>query len=63
LKNNGFNTEKLFYAIVASDRRAKDDPNLTERVFDAIQKNGLKKAILKTENAIKYLNKFDPKKS
>jgi len=59
LKSNGFNTEKLFYAIVVADRRAKDDPNLKERVFDAIQKNGLKKAILPIENAVIYLNKFD----
>jgi len=59
LKSIGFNTEKLFYAIVVADRRARDDPNLKDNVSEAIMKNGLKKAILPIENAVIYLNKFD----
>ena len=59
LKSIGFNTEKLFYAIVVADRRAKSDPNLKENVSDVIKKNGLKKAILPIENAVIYLNKFN----
>ena len=59
LKNIGFNVEKLYYAIVVADRRAKDDPTLKERVFDAVQNNGLKNAIVPIENAVIYLNKFD----
>jgi len=59
LKSIGFDTEKLFYAIVVADRRARDDPSLKENVFEAVKKNGLKKAILPIENAIVYLNKFD----
>jgi len=59
LKSLGFDTEKLFYAIVVADRRARDDPNLKDNVFEAVMKNGLKKAILPIENAVVYLNKFD----
>ena len=59
LKNIGFNTEKLYYAIVVADRRARDDPKLKENVFNAIMKNGLKKTILPIENAVIYLKKFD----
>ena len=59
LKSIGFSTEKLFYAIVVADRRARDDPKLKDDVFDVVMKNGLKKAILPIENAVIYLNKFD----
>ncbi|MGD9130169.1 MAG: PD-(D/E)XK nuclease family protein [Candidatus Bathyarchaeota archaeon] len=59
LNNLGFNTEKLHYAIVVADRRARDDPNLKDNAVDAIIENGLKKAVLPIENAIVYLNEFD----
>jgi len=59
LKSIGFDTGKLFYAIVVADRRARDDPSLKERVFEAVMKNGLKEAILPIDNAVVYLNKFD----
>jgi hypothetical protein len=59
LKSLGFNTEKLHYAIVVADRRARNDSDLRDRVFDAVMKNGLSKAVLSVENAVVYLNKFD----
>ncbi len=59
LKSIGFETEKLFYAIVVADRRARDDPSLKDKAFEAVMKNGLKKAILSIDNAVIYLNKFD----
>ena len=59
LKSVGFDTQKLFYAIVVADRRARDDPNLKDNVLEAVMKNGLKKAILPIENAVIHLNKFD----
>ena len=59
LKSLGFGTEKLFYAIVVADRRARDDPNLKDNVFEAVMKNGLKKVIIPIDNAVIYLNKFD----
>jgi hypothetical protein len=63
LKSIGFDTKKLFYAIVVADRRAKDDLNLKDNVFEAVMKNGLKKAVLPIENAVVYLNKFDEKEA
>ena len=59
LKSIGFDTEKLFYVIVVADRIARDDANLKENVFEAVMKNGLKKAIIPIEKAVIYLNKFD----
>ena len=59
LKGIGFDTEKLFYAIVVADRRARDDPSLKDSVFEVVMKNGLRKAILPIKNAVIYLKKFD----
>ncbi len=59
LKSLGFDTEKLFYAIVVADRRARDDPNLKDNVFEAVMRNGLNETILSIENAVIYLTKFD----
>jgi len=60
LKSMGFDISKLFYAIVVADRRAKDDDQLKVRVVDIILKNRLKETVLTTENAVIYLNKFNP---
>jgi hypothetical protein len=59
LKSLGFDTEKLYYAIVVADRRARDDPDLRDRVFERITNNGFSNAVLPVENAVIYLNKFD----
>ncbi len=59
LKNLGFDTGKLFYAIVVADRRARNDLNLRDNVVEAVKKNGFKNAILPIENAVIYLNRFD----
>ncbi len=59
LKSLGFETEKLFYAIVVADRRARANPNLRDSVFNAVMKNGLNEAVLPVENAVIYLKKFD----
>jgi CRISPR/Cas system-associated exonuclease Cas4 (RecB family) len=60
LKNMGFDISKLFYAIVVADHRAKDDDQLKARVVDTILKNRPKDTVLTTENAVIYLNKFNP---
>ena len=59
LKNIGFDVGKLYYAIVVADRSSKYDPNLKQRVVEAITENGLKNSIIPIENAVIYLNKFD----
>ncbi len=59
LKSLGFDTGRLFYAIVVADRRVRDDPSLRDNVVEAVKKNGPKNAILPIENAVIYVNKFD----
>ena len=59
LRNMGFNTDRLFYAIVMADRMAKDIQKMKKEVIDAVVKNGPKEAVLKTENARIYVNKFN----
>jgi hypothetical protein len=59
LKNLGFNTEKLFYAIVVADRKSKQDPDLRDKVLDSVKNIGLKSAVIPIENAVIYLNRFD----
>ncbi len=59
LKNLGFDTQKLFYAIVVADRRAKYDPKLRDDALEIVKNNGQKKAILPIENAVVYINEFD----
>lgn len=59
LKSLGFDTGRLFYAIVVADRRVRDDPSLRDNVVEAVKKNGTENAILPIENAVIYVNKFD----
>ena len=59
LRNLGFNTKKLFYAIVVADRKLKCDPDLKDIVLDAIRNTELKNAVIPIEKAIIYLNKFE----
>ena len=40
-------------------RRAIEDPNLKDNVFNAVMKNGLKNAIFPIENVVIYITKFD----
>jgi len=59
LRNIGFDTDHLFYAIVMANPMVKDIQKMKERVIDAVVKNGPKEAVLKTENARIYVNKFN----
>ena len=63
LRNMGFDTEKLLYAIVLADPKAKDDKELRRRVYKATMKNGLEEAVLSVKNARIYVNKFDKSKA
>jgi len=58
LRNMGFETSRLFYAIVIVNPRAKDDEKLKHRVYQALLENGPKEAVLTTKNAKIYLNRF-----
>jgi len=59
LKNMGFDTDQLFYAIVIVNPEARDDETVKRRVVNTIMENRLEEAVLTTENARIYLNKFD----
>jgi len=63
LRNMGFDTEKLLYAIVLTDPKAKDDKELGTRVYEATIKNGIEGAVLSVKNARIYVNKFDASKA
>lgn len=63
LRNMGFDTTHLFYAIVIVDPMAKDAKKLKERVMDAVIKSGPKESVLKTQNATIYVNKFNQKEA
>lgn len=59
LRNMGFDTRHLFYAIVIAEPMVKDIKKLKESVIDVVVKNGPKEAVLKTEDARIYVNKFN----
>lgn len=59
LRNMGFDTSHLFYAIVIVDPKARDDKELKRKVVDAIIKNGPKEAMLAIENAKVDFRKFN----
>lgn len=59
LRQMGFDTNRLFYAIVMANPMTENAKELKERVMDAVIKNGPKEAVLTTKNARIYINKFN----
>lgn len=59
LRNMGFDTSNLLYAVVVADRRLKGDTKLTERVIESVSENEFKEAVIPIENAVIYLRKFN----
>lgn len=59
LSKMGFDTSRLFYAIVLVDPRSREDKHLKQRVIDAIIENGPKEALLKVENAAIHVHRFN----
>jgi len=59
LRNMGFDTSQLFYAVVIADPRTRHDKELKRKVIDAVVKNGPKEAILEIENAAVHFHKFN----
>jgi CRISPR/Cas system-associated exonuclease Cas4 (RecB family) len=59
LNNMGFDTSRLFYAVVVADITARADDLLREKVAEAIKDNGFKEAVLNLGNATVFLHKFD----
>jgi hypothetical protein len=59
LSKMGFDTSRLFYAIVLVEPKSREDKHLKQRVIDAIIENGPKEALLKVENAAIHVHKFN----
>jgi len=59
LTNMGFDTGRLLYAIVMVDPAARVDKKMRRQVFNSVIKNGLKEAVLETEGARIYINRFN----
>jgi CRISPR/Cas system-associated exonuclease Cas4 (RecB family) len=60
LENMGFDTSRLFYAIVVADPKTKGDPKLQRKAIDAIFKKGFEESILSTDDTIIHFCKFHP---
>ena len=59
LEKMGFDTSRLFYAIVVADPSARSDGTLKERVIQAIKEHGYKEAIIPMGTANVYLHKYE----
>lgn len=59
LRNMGFDTSRLFYAIVTADPEARHDIELKRRVVDAVVKNGPKENMLSVQNAEIHFHRFN----
>ena len=58
LENMGFDTSRLFYAIVVADPKIKGDPKLQRKAIDAIFKKGFEESILSTDDTVIHFCKF-----
>lgn len=58
LENMGFDTTRLFYAIVVADPKTKGDPELQRKAIDAIFKKGFEESILSIDDTIIHFCKF-----
>ena len=58
LEKLGFDTSRLFYAIVVADPITMGDPKLQRKAIDAIFKEGFEESILSTDDTLIHLCKF-----
>ena len=59
LDNMGFDTSRLFYAVVVADASARSDDSLREKVDEAVKENGFKDSVLELGNATVFFEKFN----
>lgn len=59
LENMGFDTSRLFYAVVVADLTARSDGSLKVNVTEAVKENGFEEAVLNLGNATVFLHRFD----
>jgi len=60
LENMGFDTSRLFYAIVVADPKTRGNPELQHKAIDAIFKKGFEESILSIDDTIIHFCKFYP---
>jgi len=58
LESMGFNTSRMFYAIVVANPLTRGNPELQTKAIDAIFKNGFEEGILSTDDTIIHFCKF-----
>jgi CRISPR/Cas system-associated exonuclease Cas4 (RecB family) len=58
LEDMGFDTSRLFYAIVVADPATRGNPGLQTKAIDAIFKKGFEESILSIDDAIIHFCKF-----
>lgn len=59
LRDMGFDTSRLFYAIVIADPETRHDKGLRKKVVKAVYENGPKETELNVQNTVIYLQKFN----
>ena len=59
LGNMGFDTSRLFYAIVVADPKTKGSRELRQKVVHTVIKNGAKEAVHSIDDATVYCNQFN----
>jgi CRISPR/Cas system-associated exonuclease Cas4 (RecB family) len=59
LENMGFDTSRLFYAIVVADPKTKGSRELRQNVVDTIIRNGPREAVHSINDAKIYYSKFN----
>jgi hypothetical protein len=60
LQNMGFDTSRLFYAIVVADPKTKGSKELRHNVIRTVVANRSRAALHSIDDAKIYVNKFDP---
>jgi CRISPR/Cas system-associated exonuclease Cas4 (RecB family) len=63
LENMGFDTGRLFYAIVVADPASRGNSELRKKIVKTVIENGPKEATISLENAMIYFCKFDELRS
>lgn len=59
LENMGFDTSRLFYAIVVADPRTKGNRELRQNVIHVVTVNGPKEAVQSMNDATIYISRFN----
>ena len=59
LRNMGFDTNNLFYAIIVADPKTRNNKKLREKIVEAVLMNGTKEAVLNLKDVAIHIHKFN----